>query len=180
MFRERGIEVLLLSDPIDEWLMGQLREYEGMEFRDVRRGELDLGSGDEEQEKDAGKGGDGEHEAFLERLREQLKDDVQDVRVTDRLTESPACLALGEFDMGTQMRRIMEASGQQVPDSKPVFEINVDHPLIQRLDGEGDEQRFSDLAGVLLDQARLAEGQQLEDPGTYAKRLNRLLLVLSG
>ncbi len=179
VFRERGIEVLLLSDPIDEWLMGHLRDYDGMEFRDIRRGELDLGDADEEKKEDDAAERDGEHEGFLARLREQLKDEVEDVRVTDRLTESPACLAIGEFDLGNQMRRIMEASGQQVPESKPVFEINVDHPLIRRLDSESDEQRFSDLAGVLLDQARLAEGQQLADPGTYARRLNRLLLELS-
>ncbi len=179
IFRERGIEVLLLSDPIDEWLMGHLGDYDGMELRDIRRGELDLGdAADSEEDAVAGKL-EGEHEAFLARLREQLKDEVEDVRVTDRLTESPACLAIGEFDLGNQMRRIMEASGQQVPESKPVFEINVDHPLIRRLDSESDEQRFSDLAGVLLDQARLAEGQQLADPGTYARRLNRLLLELS-
>jgi len=177
VFRKRGIEVLLLSDPIDEWLMGQLREFDGMEFRDVRRGELDLGDSDdkpEEKEKD-----DGEHKEFLDRLREQLQAEVEDVRVTDRLTDSPACLAIGEFDMGAQMRRIMEASGQQLPESKPVFEINIEHPLIQRLESEADEQRFGDLAGVLLDQARLAEGQQLEDPGSYAQRVNRLLLELS-
>jgi molecular chaperone HtpG len=177
VFRKRGIEVLLLSDPIDEWLMGQLREFDGMEFRDVRRGELDLGGSDEEtadKDKD-----DGEHKAFLDRLREQLQVEVEDVRVTDRLTDSPACLAIGEFDMGAQMRRIMEASGQQLPESKPVFEINIEHPLIRRLESEADEQRFGDLAGVLLDQARLAEGQQLEDPGSYAQRVNRLLLELS-
>jgi molecular chaperone HtpG len=153
-----------------------------MELRDVRRGELDLGdTGDKDKDKDDDEStADAEHKEFLERLREQLKDEVETVRVTDRLTESPACLALGEFDMGIQMRRLMEASGQSVPASKPVFEINVEHPLIQRLEGEADDQRFGDLAGVLLDQARLAEGQQLEDPGTYATRLNRLLLELSG
>jgi len=184
VFRKKGIEVLLLTDTIDEWVMGHLREFDGMELRDVRRGELDLGdTGDEDEDKDKDDNkaaDDEEHKEFLERLREQLKDEVETVRVTDRLTESPACLALGEFDVGIQMRRLMEASGQSVPASKPVFEINVEHPLIQRLEGEADEQRFGDLAGVLLDQARLAEGQQLEDPGTYATRLNRLLLELSG
>lgn len=180
IFRKKGIEVLLLTDSIDEWVMGHLREFDGMELRDVRRGELDLGDTGDEEKDDDKSDDDGEHKAFLDRLREQLKDEVETVRVTDRLTESPACLAIGEFDMGVQMRRIMEASGQAVPASKPVFEINVDHPLIQRLEGETDDQRFGDLVGVLLDQARLAEGQQLEDPGTYATRLNRLLLELSG
>ena len=171
--------MLLLSDSIDEWLMGQLREFDGMEFRDVRRGELDLGDTDAESEDKDKEKDDGEHKVFLDRLREQLQIEVEDVRVTDRLTDSPACLAIGEYDMGAQMRRIMEASGQQLPESKPVFEINIEHPLIRRLESEADEQRFGDLAGVLLDQARLAEGQQLEDPGSYAQRVNRLLLELS-
>ncbi|MGI9342804.1 MAG: molecular chaperone HtpG [Gammaproteobacteria bacterium] len=180
IFRDRGIEVLLLSDPIDEWLVGQLREFDGLEFKDVRRGELDLGDEKDDAKEAEDAADDEQYAAFLGRLREELKEQVEEVRVTDRLTESPACLAIGEFDMGTQMRRIMEASGQAVPESKPVFEINIDHPLIRRLDAESDGQRFSDLSGVLFDQARLAEGQQLEDPGTYAKRLNRLLLELSG
>ncbi len=176
VFRKKGIEVLLLSDPIDEWVMGHLREFDGKELRDIRRGELDL---DDEKKEDKKEQDDGEHKAFLDRLREQLKDDVEEVRLTDRLTDSPACLAIGEYDMGAQMRKILEASGQSVPDSKPIFEINVEHPLISRLDAEQDEQRFGDLAAVLLDQARLSEGQQLDDPGAYAKRLNRLLLELS-
>jgi molecular chaperone HtpG len=177
VFREKGIEVLLLSDPIDEWVMGHLNEFDGKELRDIRRGELDFGDKDEE---DKDTRDDGEHQAFVDRLREQLKDDVEDVRLTDRLTDSPACLAIGEYDMGAQMRKILEASGQPIPDSKPIFEVNIDHPLIARLDAEQDEQRFGDLAAVLLDQARLSEGQQLDDPGAYATRLNRLLLELSG
>ena len=177
VFREKGIEVLLLSDPIDEWVMGHLREFEGKELRDIRRGELDLGD-KEDKEKD--EQDDGKHKEFLDRLRGQLTDEIEDVRLTDRLTDSPACLAIGEFDMGAQMRKILESSGQPIPDSKPIFEINIAHPLIARLDAEQDEQRFGDLAAVLLDQARLSEGQQLDDPGAYAKRLNRLLLELSG
>ena len=177
VFRKKGIEVLLLSDPIDEWVMGHLREFDGKELRDIRRGELDLGDEDNQDKKEAD---DGEHKVFLDRLREQLKDDVEEVRLTDRLTDSPACLAIGEYDMGAQMRKILEASGQSIPDSKPIFEVNISHPLISRLDAEQDEQRFGDLAAVLLDQARLSEGQQLDDPGAYATRLNRLLLELSG
>jgi molecular chaperone HtpG len=174
-FRKRGIEVLLLSDPIDEWLMGHLAEFDGLELRDVRRGALELGdkSEDEKPEKDAG-----EHQALLERLKERLKERAADVRTTDRLTESAACLALGEYDMGAQMRRILAASGQTAPDSKPVFEINPAHPLIVRLAAEHDEQRFGDLADVIFDQASLADGRQLEDPGAFVLRLNRLLLEL--
>jgi molecular chaperone HtpG len=177
VFREKGVEVLLLSDPIDEWVMGHLSEFDGKELRDIRRGELDLG---DKEDKDKDERDDGEHKEFLDRLRGQLTDELEDVRLTDRLTDSPACLAIGEFDMGAQMRKILEASGQSIPDSKPIFEVNIEHPLIARLAAEQDEQRFGDLAAVLLDQARLSEGQQLDDPGAYAKRLNRLLLELSG
>ena len=177
VFRKQGIEVLLLGDPVDEWLMGHLGEFVGMEFRDVRRGELQLGDADDQKEDT--ESDEGEHKEFLDRLREQLQEEVEEVRTTDRLTDSPACLAIGEYDMGTQMRRIMEAAGQSVPDSKPIFEINLDHPLIQRLDSESDDQRFGDLSKVLFDQARLADGRQLSDPGTYVQRLNRLLLELS-
>ncbi len=179
VFRKKGIEVLLLGDTIDEWFMGHLGEYEGMTFRDIRRGELDLGdtaAAMDDDQKDKGKHDDGEHKAFLDRVRAQLNDEVEAVRLTDRLTDSPACLALGEYDMGVQMRRIMEAAGQTVPDSKPIFEINVDHPLIRRLEKEDDEQRFEDLTRVLFDQASLSEGRQLADPGGYVQRLNRLLV----
>ena len=174
-FRKRGIEVLLLSDPIDEWLMGHLGEFDGLELRDVRRGELELGdkAEDEKPAKDSG-----EHQALIERLKERLKERAADVRTTDRLTESAACLALGEYDMGAQMRRILAASGQTAPDSKPVFEINPAHPLIVRLAAEQDEDRFGDLADVIFDQASLADGRQLEDPGAFVRRLNRLLLEL--
>lgn len=176
VFRKQGIEVLLLGDPVDEWLMGHLGEFDGMEFRDIRRGELRLGEADDEKvEKEED---EGTHKDFLDRLREQLKDEVEDVRTTERLTDSPACLAIGEYDMGTQMRKIMEAAGQSVPDSKPIFEINLDHPLIRRLRDESDDQRFADLTKVIFDQASLADGRQLSDPGMYVQRLNRLLLEL--
>jgi molecular chaperone HtpG len=177
VFRKQGVEVLLLGDPIDEWLVGHLGEYQDIEFRDVRRGILDLESLTEDEQSD--EKSDDEYKEFLSRLKNSLKDSVEDVRTTNRLTDSPACLAIGEYDMGSQMRRIMEAAGQSVPDSKPVFEVNPDHPLIKRLDAEVDEQRFDDLAKIIFDQATLAEGQQLVDPGTYVQRLNRLLLELS-
>ena len=174
--------MLLLCDPIDEWLMGHLSDYEDMTFRDVRRGEFDLdddaeGSSEKENQSDEQ---DEAHKPFLDRVRAQLEDEVDAVRLTDRLTDSPACLAIGEYDMGAQMRRIMEAAGQAVPDNKPTFEINIDHPLIQRLESEADEKRFDDLTRVLFDQASLAEGRQLGDPGGYVQRLNRLLVELGG
>jgi len=177
VFRAKGIEVILLSDPIDEWLMGHLAEYEGLALHDVRRGELDLGGEKDKAEEDQADAG--EHQPLVDRLGECLKERAAQVRVTDRLTESAACLALGEHDMGEQMRRILAASGQQVPDSKPIFEINPEHPLVQRLAAEADDQRFADLADVLFDQASLADGRQLEDPGQFVERLNRLLLELS-
>lgn len=178
VFRKHNIEVLLLTDPIDEWLIGHLGEFEGLEFRDVRRGELDLADlGATDEDRKTGESGGGQ-EALIGRLKELFAEDVETVRITHRLTDSPACLAIGEFDMGPQMRRIMAAGGQAIPDAKPVLEINAGHPLIQRLDKEHDEQRFTDLARVVLDQATLAEGRTLKDPGAFAQRLNRLLLEL--
>jgi molecular chaperone HtpG len=178
-FRRRGIEVLLLSDPIDEWLIGHLREFEGVEFRDVRRGELDLGPAGKDQET-AGDGDPSLPGGLADRLKEQLGEEVSAVRATNRLTESPACLVLGDFDMSPQMRRLMEATGQAVPDARPVLELNPGHPLVRRLAEETDPGRFGDLARVLLDQARLADGAQLKDPGAFVRRLNRLLLELGG
>ncbi len=116
---------------------------------------------------------------MLERTKKVLEDKVESVRLTHRLTTSPACLAVGEHDMGAQMRKIMESAGQALPPSKPAFELNPDHPLVKKLDQEQDEDRFADLTHVLFDQASLAEGGQLEDPGSYVSRLNKLLLELS-
>ena len=179
VFRKKGIEVLILSDRIDEWMMGYLNEYDSKQFQDVARGELDLGDAEAEEEKKHQEEAAKEHKELLERIKTALGDRVQDVRVTNRLTESPACLVVGDFDMGAQMKKIMEAAGQKVPDSKPIFEINVDHPLVQRLEKETGDERFNELSAVLLDQATLASGEQLPDPGAYVSRLNRLLLELA-
>ena len=168
--------MLLLSDPIDEWLIGHLNEFDGLEFRDVRRGELELGESDKTGKDDADV--PAEYKELLARLKENFGAEVADVRVTGRLTDSPACLALGEHDLGEQMRRIMAASGQPVPESKPVLEINPTHPLIQQLGRESGEQRFADIARVVIDQATLAEGRPLKDPASFVQRLNRLLLEL--
>ena len=176
VFRKRGIEVLLLSDRIDEWLMSHLQEYSGKPLQDVARGELDLG---EEEKAESEKLAE-ESKDLLERIKAALEGDVADVRASARLTDSAACLVVGEHELGAQMRRIMEAAGQPVPDSKPTLEINPTHPLIALLDRESDEDRFSDLARVVLDQATLAEGGQLDDPATYVDRLNKLLLELAG
>jgi molecular chaperone HtpG len=117
-----------------------------------------------------------EHAALIERMKKQLEGQVSAVRATTRLTESPACLVLGEYELGAQMRKLMQATGQAVPESKPILEINPVHPLLQRLDAEQDEARFADLARLIFDQASLAEGGQLEDPGAFVQRLNRILL----
>jgi len=179
VFRKKGIEVLILSDRIDEWMMGYLNEYDGKQFQDVARGDLDLGEVETEEDKKHKEEAAEEHKNLLERIKTALDDRVQEVRVTNRLTDSPACLVVGDFDMGAQMKKIMEAAGQKVPDSKPIFEINVEHPLVQRLENEQGEGRFKELSAVLLDQATLASGEQLQDPGAYVSRLNRLLLELA-
>jgi molecular chaperone HtpG len=178
VFRKKGIEVLLLSDPIDEWVTSHLREFEGKEFVDVGRGELDLGAigpDDEESPEELAK----QHKELLERVTRQLEGEVKEVRATNRLTDSPACLVIDDYDMGKQMRRIMEASGQAIPESQPILELNPDHVLIKRLEAEQDEQRFGDLTRVLFDQAALAEGRQPKDPGAFVQRLNRLLVDLT-
>ena len=175
VFRKRGVEVLLLTDTIDEWLIGHLGDFDGHEFRDVKRGELELEGGDEANA-EAAKPGTGEHQPLLERLKQQLGKQVQDVRATNRLSESAACLVLGKHEMGAQMRKLMQSTGQAVPEAQPILEVNPAHPLLVRLAGETDEARFADLALLLVDEAHLAEGGQLEDPGAFVQRLNRILL----
>jgi len=179
IFRKKGIEVLLLTERIDEWMMSHIFDFDGKSFQDVAKGELDLGDKDNEEEKKAQEEAAKEAEGLTERLKECLSDKVSEVRVTNRLTDSPACLVLNAYDMGAQMKAIMEAAGQAAPDSKPIFEVNVEHPLIQKMDSETDEDRFSDLANIIFDQADLAAGGQLDDPASYVSRLNKLLLELS-
>jgi len=179
IFRKKEIEVLLLSERIDEWMMGQLFDFDGHSFQDITKGELDLGETESEEDKKKLEEVAKEHEGLVERLNKVLADRVDSIRITHRLTESPACLVIGDYDMGLQMRRIMEAAGQKVPDTKPIFEINPEHPLIDKLDKEPDEERFGELALVLFDQAGLAAGAALDDPASYVSRLNKLLLELS-
>lgn len=179
VFRKKGLEVLLLSDRVDEWLMSHLFEFEGKSFADIGRGDLDLGKLDSEEEKKAQEEAAKENEDLVKRITDILGGDVEEVRVSHRLTDSPACLVVGQNDMGQQMRRIMEAAGQAMPGSKPIFEINPGHPLIVRLDNESDEDRFADLTRVMFDQANLAAGGQLDDPAAYVQRLNKLLLEVA-
>ena len=179
VFRKKGIEVLLLTDRIDEWLMSYLSEFDGKSFVDVARGDLDLGNLDSAEEKKEAEEVAKAKEGLVERIKTALGDAVSEVRVSHRLTDSPAILAIGEQDLGMQMRQILEASGQKVPDSKPIFEFNPAHPLIEKLDGEQSEERFGDLSHILFDQAALAAGDSLKDPAAYVRRLNKLLVELS-
>ncbi|MCQ4269993.1 molecular chaperone HtpG [Pseudomonas kuykendallii] len=179
VFRKKGIEVLLLTDRIDEWLMSYLTEFDGKHFVDVARGDLDLGKLDSEEDKKAQEEVAKTKEGLVERLKAALGEQVAEVRVSHRLTDSPAILAIGEADLGLQMRQILEASGQKVPDSKPIFEFNPTHPLIEKLDREPDEDRFGELSHILFDQAALAAGDSLKDPASYVRRLNKLLVELS-
>ena len=175
MFKAKDVEVLLLFDRIDEWLMSALTEFDGVEFVDVMRGDVKL-PGVDSDEKDSDSEAD-DH-PMVERIQNVLQDKVESVRTSNRLTQSPACLVLAEHAMGAQMRRIMEQTGQSLPETKPIFEFNPDHPMLERLDQEQDEDRFAELVEVMFDQASLAEGGALADPASYVERINRLLLEL--
>ena len=179
VFRKKGIEVLLLTDRIDEWLMSYVTEFDGKTFVDVARGDLDLGALDTAEDKQSQDEIAKSKEALVTRLKTALGDQVADVRVSHRLTDSPAILAIGEQDLGLQMRQILEASGHKVPESKPIFEINPSHSLVEKLDAETDDERFADLSMILFDQAALAAGDSLKDPAAYVQRLNKLLVELS-
>jgi molecular chaperone HtpG len=178
IFRKRGIEVLLLSERVDEWLVGNLAEHEGKALASVAKGELDLSklqSDDEKKEEAKQAGG---HRALVAKLKDALGDRVKDVRVTARLTQSPSCLVADEHDMGGNLARILKAVGQKGPQAKPILEINPAHPMVQRLDGE--TARFADWGNLLFDQALLAEGGQLEDPAGFVRRMNELMLEMAG
>mgnify|MGYP000610332375 CR=1 FL=1 len=179
VFRKKGIEVLLLSDRVDEWLMGNLQEFDGKQFQDVGKGQLDLGELEDESDKKAQEKLESDNKDLIERVKAVISEKVEEVRVTSRLTDSPACLVVGEHDMGAQMRKILEQAGQAVPPSKPILELNPEHSLVQKLDAEVDEDRFADLVEILFDQSHLAEGSQLEDPAAFVHRLNKLIVELS-
>ena len=179
VFKKKGIEVLLLHDRIDDWLMSHMMDFDGKHLQDVAKGELDLGSLDAEEDKKEQEQMSEDNKDMVERVQAILSEQVDTVRVTNRLTDSPACLVVGDHDMGAQMRRIMEAAGQELPASKPILELNPGHPLVARLDKEADEARFGDLSRLLFDQALLAAGDSLEDPASFVARLNKLLLELT-
>ncbi len=174
IFKKRGIEVLLLHDRIDDWLMSSLREFDDKPLQDVMRGDLDLPDAVDDAESEPAK----DTTSLVGRIEKSLGDRVAGVRASSRLVDSPACLVFAEADMGVQMRRIMEAAGQRVPETKPSLEINARHPLLGRMDAEADEERFEQLSLMLFEQAQLADGGTLKDPAAYVGRVNALLLKL--
>lgn len=177
LLRKKGIEVLLMSDRIDEWLINHLTEYKEKALHSVTRGELDLGELEDENEKAEQEKLAAESESLLKRIKEALGDKVKDVRVTTRLTDTPACVVAGEGEMSSQMIKLMQAAGQQVPEVKPTFELNPTHPLVARLNEEADESRFNDWSNLLLQQAMLSEKGSLADPSEFIRLMNQMLLA---
>ncbi|GAC1394056.1 MAG: molecular chaperone HtpG [Ktedonobacteraceae bacterium] len=179
IFKKKGIEVLLLSDPIDYVLGTELFEYDGKALQSVSKGEIDLSKMEDQQEKEEQQKAASEAHDLTERLKKVLSEKVKDVRVTSRLTTSPACLVVGEYDIDPNLQRLLKSVGQTVPGTKPILEINPTHPIVQKLKEVEEEQRFTDWAFVLFDQSVLSAGEQLEDPVRFVNRLNDLLTQLS-
>jgi len=176
IFRKKGIEVLLMSDKVDEWMLGGLSEFDGKKLQSIAKGDLDLGKLEDESEKEAQKKVEEESKDLIERIQKALGEDVKEVRVTHRLTDSPACLVAGEHDLSGNLARMLKAAGQNAPDAKPVLEVNPAHRLVEKLKVEKDESKFNDYTRVLFDQALLAEGGQLNDPASFVRRVNALLV----
>jgi len=177
IFRKKGIEVLLLSDPIDEWLTSHLTEFDGKPLQSVSKGELNLGKLDEEDDESSKKENKEESDKLVEKIKQVLESKVKEVRVTNRLTDSPACLVTDEHEMGRNLERILQASGQEIPLSKPILEINIEHPVVIKL-AEAEGEQFDDWSHILFDQALLSEGGQLEDPAEFVHRLNNMFMEL--
>ena len=174
IFRKKGIEVLLMSDRIDEWVMGYFNEFDGKKLRSIAKGDVDLGS--EDEKKDDKEKEDAEKDPLLTRLSDVLAEEVTEVRASKRLTESASCLVLSEQELAMHMRRMLEQAGQAMPDSKPVLEVNLDHQLLKQVSAVESDEEFKDWAELLFEQAVLAEGGQLEDPAGFVQRVNRLML----
>ncbi len=179
VFRKKGIEVLLLSDRIDEWLVSHLTEFDGKQLQSVARGGLDLGDMDDEETKQAQEKLEQEFDSVVKRLQETLADKVKEVRISNRLTDSPACIVTDDNDMSSQMIKLMESVGQAVPETKPIFEINAEHDLVKHMADEQDDSQFTQWAEVLFEQALLAERGSLKDPASFVTRLNKLMLSLT-
>lgn len=171
-FKAKGIEVLLMFDRVDEWMLGSLNEYSSKKLRNVAKGELPLDEAGKKQQEEASKAA----EPLLKKLKELLGDRVNEVRVSARLTDSPSCLALSDFEMAPHLARLLREAGHEMPESKPTLEINPQHPLLKRVEGESDPAKAADLANLLLDQAEIAAGAQLPDPAAFVQRLNRLIV----
>ncbi|MBC8211048.1 MAG: molecular chaperone HtpG [Gammaproteobacteria bacterium] len=178
IFRKKGIEVLLLSDRVDEWLTSNFTEYEGKTLQSVAKGELDLDKDNEESKKEQEQKAKAS-EDLLKRMKEALGEKVEDVRISSRLTDSPACIVLNQHDMAMHMQRLMKEAGHAMPGSKPILEINPDHPIVKRLDQEASAERFNDWSDILFDQAILAEGGHLDDPASFVHKLNQMLVSLA-
>lgn len=176
IFRKKGIEVLLMSDKVDEWLLGSLTEFEGKKLQSIAKGDLDLGKLESDTEKEAQKKIEEDAKSLIERVKTTLGDAVKEVRVTHRLTDSPACLVAGEHDLSGNLARMLKAAGQNAPESKPILELNPEHKLVKRMEAETEEAKFKDLAHLVFDQALLAEGGQLDDPASFVRRMNNLLV----
>ena len=174
IFRKKGVEVLLLTDRVDEWMLSFLTEFDGKEMVSVAKGDLDLGKLEDEAEKKQHEETESSYKDLVEKLKTSLNEKAKDVRVTFRLTDSPACLVADENELSGNLVRMLKAAGQSAPDSKPILEINPDHPLVQRLKYE--EAKFDDWAHIIFDQAALAEGASLQDPSSFVKRINEMFL----
>lgn len=179
IFAKKGVEVLIMYDRVDEWMMSYLNEFDGKSFSSVAKGDLDLGEIQDKEEKEQQEGVEKEAEKLVERLKKQLDEKVADVKVSHRLTTSPACVVLGEQEMAMHMQQLMRQAGHEVPENKPTLEINPSHPILKKMDVEIDEDRFGDWSKLLLDQAILAEGGQLDDAAGFVHRMNELIIELS-
>ena len=179
LFKKKGIEVLLMSDRVDEWLMSHLTEYDAKPLVSVAKGELDLGNLEDKEEQEKIKAAEESYKDLLQRMQDMLGDKVKEVRISHRLTDSPSCMVVEQHDMAVSMQKILKQAGHQLPDIQPILEVNPDHPLVQRLNDEADEKRFEDWTRILFDQALLSEGGQLDDPAAFVSRMNELLQLLT-
>lgn len=178
IFKKQGIEVLLLSDKVDEWLVSHLSEFDGKKLQSIAKGKLDIEELDEETSKETKEKDEEQFTSLLKQVKEVLGEEVKEVNLTYRLADSPACVVADEHDMGLEMQRIMQSMGQQAPATKPIFELNPHHPLIERLNGETDDEAFAEWTHLLFEQAQLAEGGEVNDPAQFVARMNKLLLKL--
>ena len=176
LFKKKGIEVILMHDRVDEWMMSYLNEYDGKSFVNIAKGELDLGELEDKEDKKKAEKAAKDYESLLKQMTESLGDKVKEVRVSTRLTDSPSCLVVEQQDMAVSMQKILKQAGHEVPNIEPILEINIEHPLVKRLSDEQDDDKFADWSHLLFDQAMLSEGGQLEDPVAFVTRINQLLL----